>query len=104
MTKFVYYNDTNRMVTIHPATTTHGCEVDMRYISPLEERVFILPKGTYPWMKMWDNGSHIQILVSPRSLENDEGVNHEPINDLAKTGDSLLSHFVKINPHDKKEK
>ncbi|WP_257206521.1 hypothetical protein [Bacillus thuringiensis] len=36
-------------------------------IKPLEERVFILPNGTYPWVKIWDYGKErgLQILVSP---------------------------------------
>jgi hypothetical protein len=78
--KFVYYNDTNRLVSIHPATIIHGCEVDMNAIKPLEERVFTLPENTYPWVKMWDYGEKrgLQILVSPRSLANDGGVMHAP--------------------------
>lgn len=69
--KFVYYNDTNRVVTIHPATITHGCTVDQSPIEPLEERVFMLPQNTYPWVKMWDYGEKrgLSILVSPRQIE-----------------------------------
>lgn len=76
--KFVYYNDTNRPVSIHPATIIHGCDVDMTVIKPLEERSFSLPKGTYPWVKMWDYGEKggLQILVSPHSEENDHPVRH----------------------------
>ncbi|WP_433957785.1 hypothetical protein [Cytobacillus horneckiae] len=73
MMKFVYFNDTNRNVLIHPATETHGCTVEMTVIKPLEERSFFLPEGTYPWVKMWDYGeTGLSILVSPRKeQEND---------------------------------
>ncbi|MHA4265462.1 hypothetical protein CN912_11985 [Bacillus cereus] len=65
--KFKYYNDTGRTVYIHPATFIHGCKGDETPIRPLEERLFILPEGTYPWVKMWDYGEKrgLQILVSP---------------------------------------
>lgn len=65
--KFKYYNDTGRIVSIHPATFIHGCQGDETPIKPLEERLFILPEGTYPWVKMWDYGGErgLQILVSP---------------------------------------
>ncbi|MCP1309845.1 hypothetical protein [Paenibacillus tyrfis] len=68
--KFVYYNDTGRIVSIHPATVNHGCIVDDSPIKPLEEREFVLPKNTYPWVKMWDHGEDLglSILVSPRPL------------------------------------
>jgi hypothetical protein len=39
--KFVYYNDTGRNVSIHPATITHGCSVNDTPIKPLEEREYI---------------------------------------------------------------
>lgn len=79
--KFVYYNDTPRIVSIHPATITHGCEVNMDAIQPGELRTFILPEGTYPWVKMWDYApkGNLQILVSPHSDENDAPVKHEPV-------------------------
>lgn len=65
--KFVYFNDTGRDVTIHSATKEHGTVCDMTTIKPLEERVFTLPNGTYPWVKMWDYGEKygLSILVSP---------------------------------------
>ncbi|WP_336882271.1 hypothetical protein [Priestia koreensis] len=65
--KFVYLNDTGREVSIHPATFSHGCTGNESPIQPLEERVFILPEGTYPWVKMWDYGEDqgLSILVSP---------------------------------------
>lgn len=54
--KFKYYNDTGRTLYIHPATFIHGCKGDEAPIKPLEERLLILPEGTYPWVKMWDYG------------------------------------------------
>ena len=65
--KFIYFNDTGRMVTVHPATFVYGCKGEEKSIQPLEERVFILPEGTYPHVKMWDYGEEkgLQILVSP---------------------------------------
>lgn len=71
--KFVYYNDTGRKIGIHSATEIHGTTGDMNPIQPLEERVFYLPPGTYPWVKMWDYGEKggLSILVSPRKSEVD---------------------------------
>ncbi|PGB61584.1 hypothetical protein [Bacillus toyonensis] len=65
--KFKYHNDTGRTVHIHPATFIHGCKGDETPIKSLEERLLILPEGTYPWVKMWDYGEErgLQILVSP---------------------------------------
>ncbi|WP_456272360.1 hypothetical protein [Bacillus sp. AK031] len=64
--KFIYYNDTGRTVNIHPGTFRHGCEGSGEPIKPLEERVFHLPEGTYPWGKMWDYEEiGLSILVAP---------------------------------------
>ena len=65
--KFVYLNDTGREVSIHPATEILGVKCDMSNIKPFEERTFILPEDTYPWIKMWDYGLEqgLSILVSP---------------------------------------
>ena len=64
--KLVYFNDTGRLVRIHPATLLHGCIVKKEPIKPLEEREFILPDHTFPWIKMWDNQElGLSILVSP---------------------------------------
>lgn len=64
--KFVFYNDTKRIVNIHPASRIHGCEVEINPIQPLEERVFTLPDETIPWVKMWDYGEiGLSLLVSP---------------------------------------
>jgi len=67
LVKFVYFNDTGRIVGVHPATFMHGCSGDKTPIKPKEQRLFILPENTYPWVKMWDYGEKIglQILVSP---------------------------------------
>lgn len=64
--KLVYFNDNGRLVKIHPATAIHGCVVNKEPIKPLQERKFILPEGTYPWIKMWDYDEFgLNILVSP---------------------------------------
>jgi hypothetical protein len=66
--KFRFYNDTGRIVTIHPATYLHGCNTeDKDPIMPLEERLFTLPDDTYPYVKLWDYGSEngLQLMVSP---------------------------------------
>ncbi|MDQ0273873.1 hypothetical protein [Cytobacillus purgationiresistens] len=63
---FIYFNDTGRMVSIHPATFSHGCTGSREPIQHLEERLFELPEGTFPWVKMWDYGeAGLGILVSP---------------------------------------
>lgn len=69
MNKFAYYNDTQRKVTIHSATEFHGTKCDMSTIQHGEIREFILPEGTYAWVKMWDYGSNLSILVSPTKYE-----------------------------------
>jgi len=64
--KFIYYNDTGRVVNVHPATFLHGCTGSNEPIQHLEQRLFELPKGTFPWVKMWDYGDiGLSILVSP---------------------------------------
>lgn len=64
---FTFYNDTGRQVSIHPATITHGCQCNSSPIEPFQERIFILPKGKIPWVKMWDYGpdTGLSILVFP---------------------------------------
>jgi len=64
--KFVFYNDTGRMVYVHPATFIHGCKGNETPIQLLEVREFELPVKTYPWVKMWDHDEKgLCILVSP---------------------------------------
>lgn len=67
--KFIYFNDTDRLVAIHPATFLYGCTGEETPINPGAQRLFTLPQNTYPWVKMWDYGEEIglQILVSPIS-------------------------------------
>ncbi|GAB6450266.1 hypothetical protein bcgnr5390_13680 [Bacillus luti] len=68
--KFQYSNDTQRTVSIHPGTFAHGCTGDKEEILPNETRTFLLPEGTYPWVKMWDYGEKgLMILVSPTKDE-----------------------------------
>ncbi|PGK52573.1 hypothetical protein CN918_31110 [Priestia megaterium] len=62
-------NLTSQSVSIHPATFIHGCHgLDMP-IAPKEDAVFLLPEGTFPWIKMWDYKERggLQILVSPET-------------------------------------
>lgn len=65
--KFVFFNDTGRVVYPHPACFTHGCSGSEGPIQHLEERTFILPAGSYPSVKLWDYGEEkgLQILISP---------------------------------------
>lgn len=70
MNKFVFFNDTKREVGIHPATFAHGCQTEDSKIKPMDTRTFILPEGTYAWVKMWDYGDlGLQIMVSPQQEE-----------------------------------
>ncbi|CAH1232624.1 hypothetical protein PAECIP111891_07063 [Paenibacillus allorhizoplanae] len=66
--KFEFFNDTGRLVSIHPGTKTSGIKCDMDSIKPLEARTFLLPPGTYPWVKMWDYGEErgLSIFVSAK--------------------------------------
>lgn len=72
MAKFVYFNDTERTVHIHPATVIHGCTVegDIQHIEHGELATFYLPENTYAWAKMWDYGKMgLYLLVSPTEYE-----------------------------------
>jgi hypothetical protein len=70
MNKFSYFNDTQKVVHLHTATQIHGTECDMSPIQPLEIREFILPEGTYPWVKQWKDGT---LLVSPTRDDASDG-------------------------------
>jgi len=72
--QFLYYNDTKRTVRIHPATKSHGTDCNMNDVLAGEMRMFYLPEGTYPWVKMWDYGgeSGLQLLVSPTPMSVEE--------------------------------
>lgn len=62
----IFFNDTNRLVRIHPATISHGCKVTREPIKHLEQRLFELPEDSFPWIKLWDDGGlGLTILVSP---------------------------------------
>jgi len=64
--KFIYFNDTGREVKVHPATFINGCTGLKEPIKHLEQRLFELPDGTFPWVKMWDYGEvGLSILVTP---------------------------------------
>lgn len=68
--KFQYYNDTNRIVGIHPATMLY--DIKMNNTGDIyhgEVRTFTLPEGSYPIVKMWDYGGRngLQILVIPQT-------------------------------------
>jgi len=70
-------NLTSRTISIHPATFIHGCHgIDMP-ISPKEDAIFLLPEGTFPWVKMWDYKERggLQILVSPEKEKGHEEEN-----------------------------
>lgn len=69
--KFEFFNDTGKKVNIHPATLVAGCVVDEKPIEHLEIRVFDLPEGTYPSVKMWDHGSFMMIYVWGKKNEID---------------------------------
>lgn len=72
--QFLYYNDTKRTVRIHPATKSHGTDCNMNEILAGEMRMFYLPEGSYPWVKMWDYGgeSGLSLLVSPTPMSVEE--------------------------------
>ncbi|MGP4107762.1 hypothetical protein [Virgibacillus sp. L01] len=76
MEKFIYFNDTERPVTIHPATEKYGVICKANKISPLEERTFYLPNESYPHVKMWDHGSEhgLCILVTPLYQDEEENI------------------------------
>lgn len=66
--KFSYYNDTGRDISIHAATVEYGVSYEgSGMIKHGEIKVFTLPEGTYPWVKMWDYieiGRGLQIFVT----------------------------------------
>lgn len=68
---FKFYNDTGRLISIHPGTEISGVKCEMDNIKQEEVRVFHLPEGTYPWVKMWDYGEKqgLTILVSAQRVD-----------------------------------
>lgn len=100
MTRFDYYNDTRRDVSIHSATISHGCQVeDTSTIEHGEIRTFELPPGTYPWVKMWDYGPQrgLQILVSPHSYPEEEIMQ---LSDIEKENIKLRKALLEISQYD----
>jgi hypothetical protein len=71
MNKFAFYNDTQKQVHIHPATFKYGCKcTSILPIKHMEYRVFDLPQGTMPMLKVWDYGDRgLGILVTSLSIE-----------------------------------
>lgn len=71
--KFVFFNDTGREASLHPATFDQEIKCNKSIIVPLEEREFILPKNTYPWTKMWEYGEYhgLQLLIMTRKDVNE---------------------------------
>lgn len=103
--KFIYFNNTDKLVSIHPATLKHGCEVDLEAIKPGEHRLFLLPEGAYPWLRMFEYSTHFEILVSPHNITDDNYVGHEPTSPIAKAeAHRIIEHLRKRNPHDKEDK
>lgn len=62
--KLSYLNDTNRPIRLHVATEIHGVQTDMSPIEPQEIRYFMLPDGVSPFLKLWDYGEYLVLLVS----------------------------------------
>lgn len=74
--KLVYFNDTGKEINIHPGTFLHGIKTSKAPIKPLEERVFELPDGTYPWIKMWEYQGQLSIFVSGEKVNEQENDGH----------------------------
>lgn len=70
--KIVYFNDTGKEINIHPGTLSHGTKTSSEPIQPLEERVFELPEGTYPWIMMCEYGGQLSIFVSGKQDDEQE--------------------------------
>ena len=70
--KIVYFNDTGKEIKIHPGTLSHGTQTSTEPIKPLEERVFELPEGTYPWIMMCEHDGQLSIFVSGKRCDEQE--------------------------------
>jgi len=70
--KIVYFNDTGKEINIHPGTLSHGTQTSTEPIKPLEERVFELPEGTYPWIMMCEHDGQLSIFVSGKQCDEQE--------------------------------
>lgn len=61
--KFSFYNDTGRLVSIHPATKQY-CNYYRDQIEPDDISTFTFPINCDPWMQLWDYGDMgLQILI-----------------------------------------
>lgn len=71
--KFAYYNDTKRVVTIHPGTEMYITKGDISPIKHGEIRYFEIEDGHYPIIKMWDYGDRgLQIFLSSKPICGDD--------------------------------
>lgn len=70
--KFEFYNDTKRTIGLHPATESHGTKCNMDSIKHMEIRVFEVPEGTHPWVKLWDHGDEHGLIMLVSSTANTE--------------------------------
>jgi hypothetical protein len=67
MVKISFYNDTGRLISIHPGTAM-SVKCEMQEIKPLEIRTFDLSSEASPFLKLWDYKGHgLSLLV--QSLE-----------------------------------
>jgi hypothetical protein len=69
MSKYLFFNDTGKIISIHPETQESGIIVEKNnknyenVIYPLELVVFTAPEGKIPIMKLWDYGFEFQVFV-----------------------------------------
>ncbi|MFD2215318.1 hypothetical protein [Metabacillus endolithicus] len=66
--KFKFFNDTGRIVTIHPATYEHGCYVDNRdAIMPLQRTLIYSAKPVPISSSNYGYGARngLHLLISP---------------------------------------
>lgn len=59
-----YINDTNRNVHVHPATREHGVQFNENVLEPMSLTYFHMPDNVNPFIKLWDHGEHLTLLVS----------------------------------------
>jgi hypothetical protein len=70
--KFVFFNDTGREVSLHAGTFLSGCTGEPSPIQPLETRTLVMPPGTYPWVKLWDQDAKGTMLLLSAVREDTE--------------------------------
>lgn len=49
--------------------------------------MFVLPSGTFPWVKMWDHGGRLTIFVSPKKSERLRDKEDDPIKEIKNARD-----------------